>query len=855
MERSGDGHFVICYATDERTAAATLCRALERTGMRAWIGPRDIPPGAGQKDALSEAVSGAWAVIALVSSSAVRSSEMRQLLEMAARAGKPVLPVRLERITLPPAFAYYLAGPRWVDALSPPFEQHLPAIVAAVRRLAFGPEDGRAPAASALQATHHDLPEMLTSFVGRDSESIELATLIGRYRLVTVVGVGGVGKTRLALSVAHQVADRFPEGVRLVQLVGLSDASLVAQAVASALSIPDEPGRSWLDSILGHLRARRLLLVIDNCEHLIDAVAEVAESIISSCGGVHVLATGREALRLPGEVVYQLEPLSVPPTGAKLRSEEVPDIPSVRLFLDRAVVADPEFTVPAKSVPLLAQLCRRLDGLPLALELAAARVRMLSLEEIVDQLQDHFRLLTGGRRTAAPHQQALDATIRWSYELLEPDDRVLFEELSVFAGGFDLKGAQQVCATGSHNMSELIDSVSRLGERSLLVPQHDRGSTRYRMLGILRAFGMELLERHGHAADLRDAHLNWLQDMARRRGHELASGGQQHEPMAAIDRELDNVRAALQWALDSGRVREGLVIAGRLHQYWYMRSEREGRQWLERLLATDHDVVPQVDAPALLALGSILQAQGEQEDSIATCRRGLPLARDAGNRNVEAWLLQIIGRAEGGRGDFNAARASFDEALALFEATGNEGAQSLTHVFLVGTDLLGRPSHFSLAKTNSESEVALQLARNAGTPEIVAHAAECRAVVLGLSSRSDEVRELLHQALTVYQALGDRVGTAHCLENVAGWATSSDRCELAAKLLGAAGELRTALGTPVPWWEAVFVGDAERDAQTCLGERFDSELAAGRRLDLEEALELALRATDVDEPASDEGPR
>lgn len=841
--RGPHGPIVICYATDERAAAEAVCLALEQAGSRAWIGPRDIPTGSSYVD-VAEAIQGAAAVIALVSSAALRSPQVAQQLEYAVRARRPILPVRIEQVTLPPALAYYLAGPRWLEATSAPFEQHLPAVVDAACRLAARGAGGVTPRAMAVGVARDNLPEQLTSFVGRDEESSDLSEVVVQQRLVTLVGVGGVGKTRLALHAARQVAPRFSDGVWLVQLVGLSDPSLVAQALASALSIPDEPGRPWLDSILGFLRQRQLLLLVDNCEHLIDAVAEVVEAVVQACEGVHVLATSREALRLPGEVVRPLAPLPVPRAEAGLSLEDLSKIPSVRLFLDRATSVDANFAVSSRSLPLLAQLCRRLDGLPLALELAAARVRTLSLEEIAAQLRDRFGLLSGGRRTAAPHQQALDATIRWSYDLLEPPDQALFEALSVFAGGFDLEGAQGVCAAGDLDPSELIDGVSRLVDRSLLVAQHPDGSTRYRMLGALRAFGAERLERRGQASQFRDVHLTWLQRMARQVGHELSSGRNQGEWLSVIDMELDNVRAALQWALDCGRVADGLAIAGRLYQYWYMRSEREGRQWLERLLARDHEVIPDVDAPALLALGSILQAQGEQSAAITTCERGLPLAHRAANRNIEGWLLQVIGRAQGGRGDFEAAKTYFHEARVLFEATGNKGAQSLTHVFLVGTDLLGRPSPVVSKETEIGSETAIVLANQAGTPQIVAHAAECRAVVLGLSARFDEARELLRRSLVIYQQLGDRAGAAHCLENVAGWAASAGHCETAGQLLGAVGELRAAFGTPIPWWEEVFVGDAEKDARTCLGERFDEHVRVGRNLSLEEALELALRVTD-----------
>lgn len=837
---------VVCYATDERAAAKVLCSALERAGFRVWIGPRDIPTGSSYAEA-ADAIKDTAAVIALVSSAAVRSPEVAEQLERAVRAQRPILPVRIEQVVLPPALAYYLAGPRWFDAISTPFKQHLPAIVEAVRLLMAQRGDGVMPRTRAVGVGRDNLPEQLTTFVGRDEESADLSELVVEQRLVTVVGVGGVGKTRLALHAARQVASRFFDGVRLVQLVGLSDPSLVAQALASALSIPDEPGRPWLDSILGFLSQRQLLLLVDNCEHLIDAVAEVVEAVVQACKGVHVLATSREALRLPGEVVHPVAPLPVPDVETSERRDDLWEVPSVRLFLDRAGSVDANFAVSSRSRPLLAELCRRLDGLPLALELAAARVRTLSLEEIAAQLRYRFGLLSGGRRTAAPHQQALDATIRWSYDLLEPPDQALFEALSVFAGGFDLKGAQSVCIAGDLDPDALIEGVSSLVDRSLLVAQHADGSTRYRMLGALRAFGGERLERRGRASELRDAHLVWLQGMARQGGHELSSGRNQHEWLSVIDLELDNVRAALQWALDCGRVAEGLAIAGRLYQYWYMRSEREGRQWLERLLERDHEVIPDVDAPALLALGSILQAQGEQVAAITTCERGLPLARRAANRNVEGWLLQVIGRAEGGRGDFDAAKAHFHKALSLFEATDNKGAQSLTHVFLVGTDLLRRPSPVVSEEVETESGTAVLLANQAGTPEIVAHAAECRAVVLGLTGRTDEARELLRRSLAIYQQLGDRAGAAHCLENVAGWAAGAGHCETAGQLLGAVGELRAAFGTPVPWWEEVFVGDAEKDARTCLGKHFDEYVRVGRNLSLEQALELALRATD--EPA------
>ena len=402
-----------------------------------------------------------------------------------------------------------------------------------------------------LQARRHNLLPQLTSFVGRERELKELATLLGSTRLVTLTGAGGSGKTRLAIEVAARKAEQTRDGAWLVDLAPVFDPQLVLKAVARVLGVRERPHSSLLGDILERLRESELLLVLDNCEHLVDTCARLAEDLLRACPELRLLATSREPLGVPGERVFRTGSLTVSarndPPDAIVRAD------AVILFGDRATAVLGHFTLEPDTAPLVGHICRRLDGLPLAIELAAARTASLSLEDLSSHLDDCFALLTGGARTALPRQRTLEATVTWSYQMLSERQRDLFNRLAVFAGGWTLAAAETVCDRAGIQARNVVEDLASLVDRSLVVCDALEGQlTRYRLLETLRQYGLIKLREAGEASIVRDAHLNWAVELAEEAEQHL-DGLDQAAWLDRLESELDNLRAALDWAITSAQ--------------------------------------------------------------------------------------------------------------------------------------------------------------------------------------------------------------------------------------------------------------------------------------------------------------
>ncbi len=439
------------------------------------------------------------------------------------------------------------------------------------------------PPLKTLDLYRHNLPMQLTSFIGREREINELKKLIAKTRLLTLTGVGGTGKTRLALQVSADVVEDFEDGVWLVELAPLSDSALVPQAVASMLGLQEPMGRAVLDILKDYLLRKNLLLVLDNCEHLIEACAQLADALLHVAPHLNILATSREALGIAGESTYHVRSLSLPDTP-----QPSPDILSqydaVSLFIDRAVAVQPNFQVTNENAPSVAQVCTRLDGIPLAIELATARVKGLNVEQIAVRLNDRFRLLTSGSRTVLPRQRTLQATIDWSYKLLSEEERVLIRRLSVFAGGWTLEAAERVCANEELGSDQILDLLLRLVDKSLVVADMDANEPRYQMLETIRQYAQEKLDEAGESSLARDRHLIYFRRLAEQAKPQLISS-QQLVWLDRLEIELDNIRAALSWAQEGGAVEVGLHLATDLEMFWLYRVYfREPALALENLM-------------------------------------------------------------------------------------------------------------------------------------------------------------------------------------------------------------------------------------------------------------------------------
>ncbi|HYL40996.1 MAG TPA: BTAD domain-containing putative transcriptional regulator, partial [Candidatus Binatus sp.] len=429
------------------------------------------------------------------------------------------------------------------------------------------------------------LPHYITSFVGRRDELSSCAEMLHRYRLVTVTGPGGIGKTRLAIELARQLRTEFPDGVFLFELAGLTDPELVALTVANGIGAAVQPDHPAVDTIVRALEGRRCLLVIDNCEHLLEATSRLVGSLLRACGNVVVLATSRERLGLGGEAVWPLPTMAVPAFGDEPLPEEVLGFDAVRLFVERAEAAWPSFRLGADNAATAADICRRLDGIPLALELAAARLTSLTLDQVAARLADRFDLLSGADRTAEPRQQTLRGAIEWSYDLLDEHERALFRRLSVFSGAFDLSAATAVCAGGDVGSARVPDRLGALVEKSLVERAAPLDSeARYRMLETVRQYGSELLIAAGEDQRVRQSH---AADFTRRAREGVAGlhGPEATRFVGRLDADHDNLRAALEWLLHDGDGEAALALAGELWPYWHYKDQTsEGIDYLQRAL-------------------------------------------------------------------------------------------------------------------------------------------------------------------------------------------------------------------------------------------------------------------------------
>jgi predicted ATPase/class 3 adenylate cyclase/DNA-binding CsgD family transcriptional regulator len=504
------------------------------------------------------------------------------------------------------------------------------------------------------------LPAQLTSFVGRDEQLGQLRELLGQNRVVTLTGAGGVGKTRLAIQVAAQLAGefgRFPEGVWYVDLAPIIDPGLVPVTVARALGLPDQPGRSTMDSLLRFVRDRQLLVVLDNCEHLLDASAELVVALLSGAARLALLATSREAIGVAGEVSWRVPSLSL--------ADE-----ATALFADRARLARPDFTVTDDNAATVGEICARLDGVPLAIELAAARVRALSLAEILGSLHDRFRLLTGGARTAVRRQQTLRASVDWSHALLTEPERVLLRRLAVFLGGFDLDAAQAVAGGGEVQRYQVLDQLTLLVDKSLVVADDSQERTRYRLLETVRQYALEKLGESGEADAVRSRHRDYYTTMAAVLDSPAGRDyGQRLEP---AEIEIDNLRAAFGWSRENSAIELALALASSLQPLWLGRGRlREGLAWFDTALADLDAQQPEVAAAVrarALADKAVLDAWAGPAASMDQAEQALAIAREVDEPALLARTLTACGFIAGLSYHVEVARGCFAEAIGLARA-------------------------------------------------------------------------------------------------------------------------------------------------------------------------------------------
>ena len=495
---------------------------------------------------------------------------------------------------------------------------------------------------------HHNLPMQLTSFVGRERELEEVKRLLSNTRLLTLTGPGGTGKTRLALHIAAEMValKQFANGVWLVDFAPLADPTLVTQTIASTLGVREQPRRTILDALTDYVRAKNMLLILDNCEHLIQACAQLADSLLRAAPRLKILVTSREALGIASETVYRVPSLPLPESQQLHDLDVLEQNDCVHLFIDRAMLAYPSFRLKERNASAVTDICRRLDGIPLAIELAAARTRVFPPEEIAARLDDRFKLLTGGSRTALERHQTLFALIEWSHNLLSEPERVLLRRLSVFAGGCSFQAAEAVCGDGLND--DMLDLLTHLVDKSLVAVEAETEAARYRLPETIRQYARDKLYEAGEAENIRDHHFDFFLRFAETAEPKLRSA-EQIEWLARVDTEHDNLRNALAWSLESGKSESALRLAGALGYFWELRGVGEGYKWLEEALAfTEHQQSGTVSAArrakVLYGAGRLrFMDQLDVHSSLTMIEESLRLSRRVRDKWWMAVALEHIG--------------------------------------------------------------------------------------------------------------------------------------------------------------------------------------------------------------------
>jgi predicted ATPase/DNA-binding SARP family transcriptional activator/DNA-binding NarL/FixJ family response regulator len=573
-------------------------------------------------------------------------------------------------------------------------------------------------------AGRHNLPAGRTSFIGRERELVEVKRALAMTRLLTLTGVGGSGKTRLALEVARDLVGAYPDGVWLAELAPLADPGLVPQAVARALGVKEQPGQPLTDTLAETLRTKRTLLVLDNCEHLLDGAARLVDALLDSCPHLRILATSREALGIAGEVRWTVPSLSMLDPQSADTVEELERSESARLFVERASARRPGFSLTPDNTQAVAQICHRLEGIPLAIELAAARVGALSIKQISERLTDSLKLLTGGDRTQVPKQRTLRGTLDWSHELLSTNEKKLFGRLSVFAGGWTLEAAEEVGADGSIEGSDVLDLLGRLVDKSLVVAEAEaQGAVRYRMLEPIRQYARERLEESEEAEAIQRRHAEFFLALAEEAEPEV-EGPQQAAWLERLEAEHDNLRAALSWSLERGEEAElGLRVAGALGQFWYLRGYLgEGRRWLEEALAKSSPASTAARANALHRLSFLAYLQGDLDRAQEASEEGLKLEgveqfwNIADRRSAAAGLRLMLGIVASVRGDSERAIQLYEKSLALSRKVGDKRGIA-DNLLLLGIEMR---SWGNFEKARDLLEEGMVVAREVGDPELLA---------------------------------------------------------------------------------------------------------------------------------------
>ncbi len=694
-----------------------------------------------------------------------------------------------------------------------------------------------------------NLPVQLTTFIGRDREIADALRLLSAARLLTLVGAGGVGKTRLALRVAETLQENYPDGVWLVDLSSITDPLLVPYAVAATIGSPEVPGEHVTNSLARYLQSRRLLIVVDNCEHVVAVCAELCDHLLRACPHLRILATSRQPIGVVGEITWRVPSLTVPDPNVALSTDEIGTSDAVRLFCDRAQLVRPQFVLGDDNAATVARVCRSLDGIPLAIELAAARVSVLSVEQIAERLHDRFRLLVATGRGVPVRQQTLRSVVEWSYDLTAPNERVLFRRLAVFAGGWTLKAAEAICPDDTLERNSVLDVLARLVEQSLvLADEEQQGERRYGLLDTLRAYAGEKLTEAAELSNFEARHRNWYAALGREAEREVG-GPRQAAWFAQLAAEYDNLRAALSSCQDTD-LDSGMQLAADLTWFWMLLGRvGEGREWLDGLLArAPSEPTRPARAAALCAAGYLASWL---DDHMA--------ARDLLEQSVAAWRilddplglgLSVCSSAVAAYRRGDPPGKLMEECLQRWRGLGAPAMPC----YMTLSDLAEMlPSEAGDARAVGLHEESLEQARQRGDLHGVACALRGLGHLAWLRGDARRAADLHRQSLELTWRLGDRLCTTRCLEELALAASAAGQPTRAATLFGAAEAWRDSIGVRLfPSEGAEHELGVESTRAALSTEAYARLSTQGRGLTPDQAVEFGLAAATPEQSAVSE---
>jgi predicted ATPase/DNA-binding SARP family transcriptional activator len=632
------------------------------------------------------------------------------------------------------------------------------------------------------------IPVPFTSFIGREKELDEIARLLSRSRLLTLTGPGGVGKTRLAIQTAHDSTKKFKDGVFWISLVGLSDGNLIPQEIAQSLNVRETSDEPLIETLKTYLKPKDLLLVIDNCEHLIKNCAQYAEELLVTCPKLKVLATSIEALGLFNEITWQVPSLPLPEMRGSLSLKDLQEFASIELFEERASNAKSGFALDERNARAVAQICRRLDGIPLAIELAAARIKMLVVEEIAARLDDRFSLLTAGSRTAIPRHQTLRATIDWSYDLLTESERTLLRRLAVFAGGFTLEAVEAVCSQGMKR-SDILDLLGRLVDKSLVIVDEvsEFNETRYRFLETIRQYALEKLVETGEAPTVRDGHLGFYLGLAEKAEPYIFSRDSAIW-VSRLDNELDNLRAAMDWSSNTGKAVAALQIAGSLVYFWWTHAflTSEWHDRIQRALALPEGRERTLArAKALNGIGSSYWMDANPTDKRPQLEEALSIGKELGDRWNIATALRNLGVMNNIRGNYSEARVFLEQALKVWRDMGTEGklGSAISLAFL--GDVALSCNQVEKARSLYDESVAGLKEPDVGDNNFLGYPIRRLGQLAWREGNDENAISRCKESLRLNYEVSDPRGVLCCVAGFAAIAVSHGRWERAAKLMAA----------------------------------------------------------------------